>query len=136
MTTRPCPLLVHALSACGGALSACGDALSLALPSRFSHALPSLRWQLIRRNIVDESTIAAVRRQFRELVKVEVSEVPIEGRVFDSRLLFNEALRRGQIKQRAEKIPKGTMIDGGKTTHSAYAIMAPAREMRKTRRRP
>ena len=69
--------------------------------------------QLIRRNLVDASTIAAVRRQFREMVKDDVSEVPIEKRDFDSRLLFNEALRRGQIKQRAPNISRGTMLDGG-----------------------
>ena len=55
---------------------------------------------LLRRQIVDELTIAAVRRQFRELVRNGDPNVPIEERVFDSHLLYKERVQRGQVKQR------------------------------------
>ena len=58
---------------------------------------------LIRRGIVDEMTIAAVRRQFRELVREGTKaqeHLPPESRVFDSECVFHEMARRGQVKHR------------------------------------
>ena len=68
-----------------------------------------LVYVLVRRGIVDEQTIAAVRRQFRELVREggDPNE-PLEMRTFDSRGLFREKVKRGQIMQRAAHLPSGS----------------------------
>lgn len=73
-----------------------------------------LVYVLLRRKIVDELTITAVRRQFRELVRDESSSQPIESRVFESRRLFFEKVRRGQIKQRGARDAKGKREANGK----------------------
>lgn len=61
-----------------------------------------LVYVLVRRGIVDEQTIAAVRRQFRELVRDGGNpREPLETRTFDNKRLFEEKLKRGQVRQRA-----------------------------------
>ena len=70
---------------------------------------------LIRREIVDSLTIAAVRRQFRELVRDGDPNIPVENRVFDSRSLFNERVKRGQVRQRRSGQEMGAREDLGKT---------------------
>ena len=72
---------------------------------------------LLRREIVDEITLAAVRRQFRELVREpddEQAAVPLEERVFNSRRLFAEKVKRGQVRQRPLGVARGTRTGGGK----------------------
>ena len=65
---------------------------------------------LLRRGVVDEVTIAAVRRQFRELVREEHpgDDGPLEHRTFDSKRLFLELAKRGLIQQRNDDQPCGT----------------------------
>ena len=64
---------------------------------------------LTRRQLVDEVTISAVRRQFRELVKHADASVPPESRTFDSHGLFQLNLEHGQIQRRpADKRPGAT----------------------------
>ena len=69
---------------------------------------------LQRRGIVDDLTIAAVRRQFRELVRDDFSssDGPLEERVFDSQRLFGEMVKRGQIKQRPIGVERGSQTPG------------------------
>ena len=73
---------------------------------------------LLRRQIVDEVTIAAVRRQFRELVHEDLpgrEKIAVENRVYDSVRHYISMLRRGQIRQRPFGIRPGTRADRGKT---------------------
>jgi hypothetical protein len=70
---------------------------------------------LLRTQIVDELTIAAVRRQFRELVRDGDETTPVESRVFDPRRLYDSRVMRGKVVQRAPDVPPGKRLDGGKT---------------------
>ena len=64
---------------------------------------------LLRRDIVDEMTLAAVRRQFRELVRDETDDTtPLENRHFDSQRLFGMMVRTGQIRQRPPNMAPGS----------------------------
>ena len=68
---------------------------------------------LLRRDIVDEMTLAAVRRQFRELVRDETDDTtPLENRHFDSQRLFGMMVRTGQIRQRPPNMAPGSRTPG------------------------
>ena len=69
---------------------------------------------LMRRQLVDETTIAAIRRQFREIVRHSDDTIPVEERVFDCELLFREKVEREQIKQRPPNASKGSYMKGRK----------------------
>ena len=65
---------------------------------------------LTRKQLVDETTIACIRRQFRELVRHRRCDVPVHQRVFDSKMLFELKVRKGQIRQRSKDMDPGSSI--------------------------